>query len=59
MAAFKRGRNKTLAIREEQKANLFTSVYDEKSVDFAVSLGTIAFKVAAFELTNLKLIKKL
>ena len=44
---------------KSKKANLFTSVYDEKSVDFAVSLGTIAFKVAAFELTNLKLIKKI
>lgn len=42
-----------------KKCNLFTSVYDEKSVDFAVSLGTIAFKVAAFELTNIKLIRKI
>ena len=42
-----------------KKCNLFTSVYDEKSVDFAVSLGTTAFKIAAFELTNIKLIRKI
>ena len=44
---------------QNKKAKLFTSVYDESSVDFAVSLGTIAFKVAAFELTNKKLIRKI
>ncbi len=44
---------------QSKKAKLFTSVYDESSVDFAVSLGTIAFKVAAFELTNKKLIRKI
>ena len=44
---------------KNKKGRLFTSVYDEESVDFAVELGTIAFKVAAFELTNKKLIKKI
>ena len=44
---------------KSKKAKLFTSVYDEKSVDFAVSLGTVAFKVAAFELTNKNLKKKI
>lgn len=44
---------------KSKKAKLFTSVYDAKSVDFAVSLGTIAFKVAAFELTNKNLIRKI
>ena len=44
---------------KSKKAKLFTSVYDEKSVDFAVSLGTVAFKVAAFELTNKNLIRKI
>ncbi len=42
-----------------KKARVFTSVYDEDSVDFALELGTLAFKVAAFELTNKKLIKKI
>ena len=44
---------------KSKKAKLFTSVYDAKSIDFAVSLGTIAFKVAAFELTNKNLIRKI
>ena len=44
---------------KSKKAKLFTSVYDEKSIDFAVSLGTVAFKVAAFELTNKNLIRKI
>ena len=44
---------------KSKKAKLFTSVYDEKSIDFAVSLGTVAFKIAAFELTNKNLIRKI
>ena len=48
-----------MEICKSKKAKLFTSVYDEKSVDFAVSLGTVAFKVAAFELTNKNLIRKI
>ena len=37
-------------------AYVFTSIFDEDSLDFAVSLGAEEFKVAAFEVTNLKLI---
>ncbi len=40
-------------------AKIFTSVYDEDSVDFAYELGTLAYKIAAFELNNHKLIKKI
>ena len=44
---------------KRKNAKIFTSVYDEDSVDFAIELGTSAFKVAAFEITNKKLIKKI
>jgi N,N'-diacetyllegionaminate synthase len=40
-------------------AKVFTSVYDIESVDFAYDLGTIAFKIASFEINNHKLIKKI
>ena len=38
-------------------ARVFTSPFDEDSVDFADSLGTLAFKLAAFEVVNLKLVR--
>lgn len=44
---------------KKKKARIFTSVYDSESVDFASDLGTLAFKVAAFELNNKKLLKKI
>ena len=40
-------------------AKVFTSVYDLDCVDFAFDLGTVAYKIASFEITNLKLIKKI
>ncbi len=36
---------------------VFTSVYDEGEIKFAMDMGTIAFKIAAFEIVNLKLIE--
>ena len=44
---------------QKKGARVLTSVYDEESVEFANSLGTLAFKVAAFEINNKKLIKKI
>ena len=44
---------------QKKGARVLTSVYDEESVEFANSLGTLAFKVAAFEISNKKLIKKI
>ena len=35
----------------EQKARVFTSIYDEKTVDFAEELNNPIYKVAAFEIT--------
>ena len=61
-------RNWQFSRRDEEKiwqyakskgARIFTSVYDTDSVDFAYDLGTVAFKIASFEITNLKLIKKI
>ncbi|XOJ73425.1 N-acetylneuraminate synthase family protein [Candidatus Pelagibacter sp. Uisw_114] len=43
----------------KKKAKLFTSVYDYKMVNFAEKLNTIAYKIAAFEITNIKLIKEI
>lgn len=38
-------------------AKVFTSVYDIGEIKFAMDMGTVAFKIAAFELVNLKLIE--
>lgn len=38
-------------------AKVFTSPFDEDSLDFADSLGSLAYKVAAFEVVNLKLMR--
>ena len=38
-------------------ARVFTSAFDSDSVEFAHSLGTLAFKIAAFEVVNLKLVR--
>ncbi len=38
-------------------AQVFTSAFDPDSVDFASDLGTLAFKLAAFEIVNLELIR--
>ena len=37
-------------------ARVFTSVYDTGEIKFCMDMGTIAFKIAAFELVNLKLV---
>ncbi|MDD5145043.1 MAG: pseudaminic acid synthase [Candidatus Pacebacteria bacterium] len=37
---------------------LFTSVFDEKAVDFWEKLGTEAYKIASFEIVDLELLKK-
>jgi len=39
-------------------ARVFTSCFDEDSVAFADGLGTLAYKLAAFEITNLKLVRR-
>ena len=38
-------------------ARVFTSPFDEDSVEFADGLGSLAFKLAAFEVVNLKLVR--
>ncbi|CDL01407.1 putative N-acetyl neuramic acid synthetase [Magnetospirillum gryphiswaldense MSR-1 v2] len=38
---------------------VFTSPFDADSVDFADSMGSLAFKVAAFEITNRALLRKI
>lgn len=38
-------------------ARVFTSVYDIAEIQFAIDMGTVAFKIAAFELVNLKLVE--
>tara|TARA_Y100001936_G_scaffold253620_1_gene319476 strand:- start:9013 stop:9891 length:879 start_codon:yes stop_codon:yes gene_type:complete len=38
-------------------ATVFTSPFDEASVEFADSLGSVAYKLAAFEVVNLKLVR--
>ena len=43
----------------KQKARVFTSIYDEKTVDFAEELNNPIYKVAAFEITNKKLINRI
>jgi sialic acid synthase SpsE len=40
-------------------AILFTSIFDEDSIDFADSLGSAAYKLAAFEITNKRLVRKI
>ena len=44
---------------KKQKAKIFTSVYDYETVEFAERLGTPAYKIAAFEITNKKLIERI
>ena len=39
-------------------ATVFTSVFDVDSVDFADEVGTVAYKIAAFEVTNRKLVRR-
>jgi sialic acid synthase SpsE len=39
-------------------AEIFTSVYDVDSVSFAEELGTIGYKIAAFEMQNMPLLKE-
>lgn len=38
-------------------ATVFTSAFDPESADFAESLGTVGYKIAAFELVNNKLLR--
>ncbi len=40
-------------------AKVFTSIYDIGEIKFAMDMGTIAFKIAAFELVNLRLVNAL
>ena len=40
-------------------AKVFTSIYDVGEIKFAMDMGTIAFKIAAFELVNLRLVNAL
>ena len=40
-------------------ARVFTSAFDPDSVEFADELGTLAFKLAAFEIVNLELIRSM
>lgn len=40
-------------------AVVFTSIFDEDSIDFADSLGSVAYKLAAFEITNKRLVRKI
>lgn len=57
---FSKSVEKDLWVYAQKKgARVFTSVYDEESIEFANSLGTLAFKVAAFELNNKKLVEKI
>jgi len=42
---------------KKKNAKIFTSVYDISSVDFAYDLGSLAYKIASFEITNYKLIE--
>jgi sialic acid synthase SpsE len=39
-------------------AEVFTSVYEIKSIDFAEKMGTIGYKIAAFEMQNKPLLKE-
>ena len=39
-------------------AEIFTSVYDLDSIAFAEKLGTIAYKIAAFEMNNMPLLRE-
>lgn len=43
----------------KKKAKVFTSVYDVKTVEFAEELKNPIYKVAAFEITNKKLINRI
>ena len=40
-------------------AKVFTSPFDTESVEFANELGTLAYKIAAYELVNLNLIRSI
>ncbi len=40
-------------------AKVFTSPFDTESVEFAHELGTLAYKIAAYELVNLNLIRSI
>ena len=40
------------------KAEVFTSVYELKSIEFAEKMGTIGYKIAAFEIGNKPLLKE-
>ncbi len=44
---------------KKKKAKIFTSVYDHETVELAERLGTPAYKIAAFEITNKKLIERI
>ena len=39
-------------------AEVFTSVYEIKSIEFAEKMGTIGYKIAAFEMKNKPLLKR-
>ena len=57
MAIFKNKEKELWKYAKKKGAKVFTSVYDLKTITFTEELGTIAYKVAAFELNNHKLIK--
>lgn len=40
-------------------ATVFTSPFDEESVNFADEMGTVAYKLAAFEIVNYRLIRSI
>ncbi len=44
---------------QERGAVVFTSPFDEGSASFAAELGSVAFKLAAFEVVNLALVRAL
>ena len=37
---------------------VFTSVYELKSIEFAEKMGTVGYKIAAFEMKNKPLLKR-
>ena len=48
-----------MAICKIIKCQVFTSVYELKSIDFAMKLETCAFKIAAFEMQNMNLLNEI
>lgn len=46
-------------VAEGYDVPLFSSVFDEKAVDFWEEMGALAYKVASFEVTDLELLKKI